>query len=641
MASEVYTYDNVGNLLTKKIGAQNPKVLEYEYFAGYRVQKITEPDGRVIEYTYDANDNILTQSCPGVSYTYSGYDARNRVHGFTAQMDGNTFDFAYNYDVFGRMTAINYPNRTNAITYNYDELDRLQSIPGFVTSCSYDLDNKITDMLFGNGVNNHYEYRANDDKLANIQVGPSGSLLNLSYSYDNVGNITQINNDFYSYDGLNRLTWAGDNLTAKTGTGTAWSYDATGNRINHQIYTNNVLGEDISYSYDVANRLWSGGMTNYTNDNTGARLSKANGTINWTYQYDGESRLIKALNNGAVVTENAYDGSGMRVKKIADGKTVYFVYNGNDPLIEYSATDSKYTYYVYAGKQAVAEETGGVVRYYHKDHLGSTRVVTDVSGAKVAEYTYEPFGKVIAGTDGEQSFTGKKEDSTGLIYFGARFYDPEIGRFITADTYTNLPNDERVLLGMSSLNQVLYKGFDNPQNYNRYSYCLNNSLRYTDSDGHSAGAIALGAVGVGVVSAAVFLVPEIALPVMLVSLIVYDSFYSDTNDGYTAGHRTPGGRTLSGHAAGRANDRGFTDRIIDNIVNNNARNREKQIDEKGRVTWKYTDKRGNTVIVNENGDVVTVYGKGKKGAYVPSSGENSSQESGSGSSKSGESGETK
>jgi hypothetical protein len=104
------------------------------------------------------------------------------------------------------MTSINYPNRANAVSYNYDELDRLQSIPGFVTSCSYDLDNKITDMLFGNGVNSHYEYRANDDKLANIQVGPLGSLLNLNYRYDNVGNIIQINNDFYSYDGLNRLT---------------------------------------------------------------------------------------------------------------------------------------------------------------------------------------------------------------------------------------------------------------------------------------------------------------------------------------------------------------------------------------------------------------------------------------------------
>ena len=69
----------------------------------------------------------------------------------------------------------------------------------------------------------------------------------------------------------------------------------------------------------------------------------------------------------------------MRVKKIEGGKTIYFVYNGNDPILEYSATDAKYTYYIYAGKQSIAEETNGVVKFYHKDHLGSTRVVTDAS----------------------------------------------------------------------------------------------------------------------------------------------------------------------------------------------------------------------------------------------------------------------
>ena len=57
-------------------------------------------------------------------------------------------------------------------------------------------------------------------------------------------------------------------------------------------------------------------------------------------------------------------------------------------------------------------------------------MVTDASGAKIAEYTYEPFGKVTAGGDGEQRFTGKEQDATGLYYFGARFYDPEAGRFI-------------------------------------------------------------------------------------------------------------------------------------------------------------------------------------------------------------------
>jgi RHS repeat-associated protein len=454
MVSEYYTYDNVGNLATKTLGTQNPKTMEYEFYAGYRVKKVTEPDGRVVEYGYDANDNILTQTCLGVSYTYSGYDARNRAHNFTAQIDGNTFNFSYNYDLYGRMTSIQYPNRTNPVTYNYDELDRLQSIPGFVNSMNYDLDGKITDMLFGNGVNNHYTYRSNDDKLANISVGPAGTLLNLNYSYDNLGNITQINNDYYSYDGLNRLKWAGDQPTKKIGNGTLWSYDGAGNRTNHTRYINSVMQESIDYTYDLANRLWSKGSTTYTNSNIGERLIKADDSVTWTYQYDGESRLIKALNNGTTISENTYDGSGMRIKKVESGKTVYYVYNGNNPIVEYSANEGIYSYYIYAGKQTIAEESNGVVKFYHKDHLGSTRIITDALGTKLAEYTYEPFGRVVIGADGEQSFTGKKQDETGLLYFGARFYDVEVGRFLTLDPIKS--------------------------GNNWFIYCENNPLNYVD-----------------------------------------------------------------------------------------------------------------------------------------------------------------
>jgi RHS repeat-associated protein len=532
MASEVYTYDNVGNLLTKKIGDQNPKVLEYEYFAGYRVKKITEPDGRVIDYTYDANDNILTQSCPGVSYTYSNYDARNRAHNFTAQLDGYMFDFGYNYDVFGRATSINYPNRTNAVSYNYDELDRLQSIPGFVTSCGYDADNKITDMLFGNGINNHYEYRANDDKLAGIQIGPSGSLLNLNYSYDNVGNIIQINNDFYSYDGLNRLTWAGDQPNQRIGNGTLWSYDGAGNRTNHTIYANSVVQESIDYTYDVANRLWSKGNKAYTNDSNGNRIGKTDTDI-WSYIYDGENRLTQVTKNGVDLLDNSYDDSGIRVKDVKNGQTTYYVYQGNNPLMEYSLSDSKYKYLIYAGNKMVAEEKDGVVNYYHTDHLGSTRLVTDGSGNKVAEYKFKPFGETesnsgIFGTN--YQFTGKPVNAeVGLSYFGARFYDPEIGRFITADTYTYLPNDERALLGNLGLNVVLNKGFDNPQEYNRYTYCCNNPINKVDADGHNSAALSWG-IGIGITIAMATGVGEAAIGVGLIAAGIYILATTDYSD---------------------------------------------------------------------------------------------------------------
>jgi RHS repeat-associated protein len=112
------------------------------------------------------------------------------------------------------------------------------------------------------------------------------------------------------------------------------------------------------------------------------------------------------------------------------------VYSGANPLLEYSPTDGTYLYRIYAGKKAVAEEKGGVVKFYHKDHLGSTRVVTNAAGVKIAEYKFAPYGeKEVASGDGtEYGFTDKAEDaSTGLKYFGARFYDAEVGRWLNQD----------------------------------------------------------------------------------------------------------------------------------------------------------------------------------------------------------------
>ncbi|MCL6592293.1 MAG: FG-GAP-like repeat-containing protein, partial [Firmicutes bacterium] len=547
MAPETYEYDAAGNLW-KKTTAKGTKVMEYEYNGGYRLKKVTEADGRVVNYTYDANDNLLTQTTDGVTYTYSNYDARNRARNFTATLDGQSFNFTYNYDTYGRMTGITYPNRTNPVTYTYDELDRLLTIPGFVDSCSYDENNQLKEMLYANGINNNWGYKAtngrlhhflvgsfiqqqwatqlggygnnnkyaagdfdgdgksdlacvwndngqssisvflstngsfkmmgwairqggyevsqkwiagdfngdgktdlanvfNDDgfasidihwstgqsfgwerlvsqqgafsdsqkwltgdynndgksELANIyndnwknsiQVHCLPKILNygLSYRYDQVGNIIQINNDYYGYDGLNRLTWAGDSSNPRTGNGTAWTYDAAGNMTGKENYLSGISQGNISFTYDLANRLWSMGNKTYLNDNAGNRTGKTD-TSAWGYIYDGENRLKQVTRNGIDVLDNTYDGAGMRIKEVKGGQTTYFVYLGNNPLLEYTPADGKYKYFIYAGNKMIAEEVDGVVKYYHSDHLGSTRLVTDAAGNVVASYKFKPYGE--------------------------------------------------------------------------------------------------------------------------------------------------------------------------------------------------------------------------------------------------------
>jgi RHS repeat-associated protein len=107
------------------------------------------------------------------------------------------------------------------------------------------------------------------------------------------------------------------------------------------------------------------------------------------------------------------------------------------------------------------------ISYYHSDHLGSSNVISDANGVRIAAYEYQPYGKVskLWGEDvTDYKFTGKELDDTGLYYYGARYYDPEIGRFTQADTMIPYPLDS--------------------QSFNRYSYCVNNPLKYVDPSGH-------------------------------------------------------------------------------------------------------------------------------------------------------------
>ena len=185
LTAETYSYDNAGNLLTKT-NAKGTQTMAYQFLGDYRLQQVTEPDGSIVGYTYDNNNNLLIQTSAGANYTYSNYDAQNRAHNLTAQMDGNNFSFSYNYDPFGHVTNIVYPGLSTPVQYDYDALDRLLDIPQFVTSCSYDADNRPTGMVYANGINNTWSYTY--DRLTALGIG---SLLNFNYTYDAVGNITR------------------------------------------------------------------------------------------------------------------------------------------------------------------------------------------------------------------------------------------------------------------------------------------------------------------------------------------------------------------------------------------------------------------------------------------------------------------
>ncbi len=157
---------------------------------------------------------------------------------------------------------------------------------------------------------------------------------------------------------------------------------------------------------------------------------------------------------------------------------------------------------------------GNDLKYVHQDHLSGTSMVTSDIGSLIESIKYCSFGEIrsLAGTDAtDKKFTGQRLDGTGLYYYGARYYDPTIGRFISADPIVHnvpLPEGriiEPLVVSLSNTqNQFkgnetrsLYQEIANPQELNRYSYVLNNPLKYIDPDGHQVEAVAV-VVGGGV-----------------------------------------------------------------------------------------------------------------------------------------------
>ncbi|MEN6439843.1 MAG: RHS repeat-associated core domain-containing protein, partial [Syntrophobacter sp.] len=133
----------------------------------------------------------------------------------------------------------------------------------------------------------------------------------------------------------------------------------------------------------------------------------------------------------------------------------------------YECTGSVYTKHIFAGGRRIASKTEAAVIYHHPDHLGGLHLATGSDGSLLQTATYYPFGENNEGSDSgiKYRFTGQEKDfESGLYYYGARYYDPAIGRFISPDTFVQAPDD--------------------PQTLNRYAYCRNNPLMYTDPTGH-------------------------------------------------------------------------------------------------------------------------------------------------------------
>ena len=199
-------------------------------------------------------------------------------------------------------------------------------------------------------------------------------------------------------------------------------------------------------------------------------LTRGTQTLIW----DIDNRVTSVSILGGGTTSMQYDYTGMRVKKDAPTGVTLFQFKGYEV-----APDGTITKFIRIGVETLASKkrtTGGATTqfFYHNDHLGGVNVITDGSGARCQLNEYDPWGGdsrsegptpgTPATCDPTHRFTGQELDpESGLYYYGGRYYDQEISRFISPDPYIQEP--------------------DNPQNLNRYTYVLNNPQGYIDPTG--------------------------------------------------------------------------------------------------------------------------------------------------------------
>jgi RHS repeat-associated protein len=298
------------------------------------------------------------------------------------------------------------------------------------TTFSYDGTGKLTSRTLPNSVVTTPQYDGLDrlTKLTHAKTG--NTFADFQYQFNAVGNITQMTDGAgahnYSYDPLDRLTAA----THPNQTNENYTFDDVGNRTaSHQ---------GSSYSYQAFNRLVTANSNTYGYNANGNLVSKTDASGSWSYTWDYENRLKQASKSGGVTVTYAYDGLGRRVQRTSNaGGTTKFVYDGADVVRDLDGSGNTVADYLNGPgiDNKLRQAAGGVVSYFASDHLGTTRALTDASGSLTSTLNYDSFGNVTSGSaPSRYTYTGREADSdTGLMFYRARWYDPQVGRFINED----------------------------------------------------------------------------------------------------------------------------------------------------------------------------------------------------------------
>jgi RHS repeat-associated protein len=493
-----YGYDEVDNRVDML--DRNGRAIHYSIDNLNRVTAedwINSPNSQRFTYSYDKNSNVISADDGKIKYEYS-YEARDLVEKFDRLSAGqSTVSFAHQYDNVGNLTEtkeIVGGALTATTSYKYDDLRYYNTQ---VSQSGIGLADKRVD----------FTYAADSGLMREVDRYLGNQLVVKTInSYDDFGRLTGIVHENstgvisthgYDYDSLNRLTAESrdgvsrsfaydkiDEVKSVSGSNTeSYTYDKNGNRTNagYQTVENNRLVSDGVYSYDYD------GEGNRTK-----RTELATGKVD-EYTWDYRNRLTSVVSKdvyGVVIqtVSYEYDVNDLRVKKSIDGKIENYYLDGDNIAFVTDGVGDRTFHYLYGmeADQVLAQDSPTGMVWSLADRLGSIDVLVNEQGSIVDQRTYDSFGNTLSQLDPNVKFrfgyTGRESDpETGLYYYRARYFDANVGRFISTDPI----------------------GFE-AGDANLYRYVFNNSTTYTDPSGKIIPLLAIGAAvfGAGLTAAA-------------------------------------------------------------------------------------------------------------------------------------------
>lgn len=343
-----YGHDPVGNVISKLDGKGTTT---FTYDGINRLTNIDYPG--VVDDTsfiYDKADNRKTMTSDASSHVYD-YDTLNRIKLEKVTIGGKIFSTKYTYNPQGNLAFLEYPTG-RTLSYFYDSADRVTNILGYVSTIFYHPSGGIDHLQFGNAKQTDFTY----DNRSRIKIQSVSSVMNDTYAYDGVGNITSIsgnNNRSMGYDNVDRLTTA----TGVWGS-LAFTYSTVGNR---KTRTLNGSTKNFNYS-SISNRLTSisGAESDSFEYDTNGNMTFVRGRV---LDYNSLNQLIQATHPNACCVDYIYDGDGKRIKKIdqtPSGKTTLYHHDAaGNILVESNPNGLPYAEYVYLNGQRIAKVIGG------------------------------------------------------------------------------------------------------------------------------------------------------------------------------------------------------------------------------------------------------------------------------------------